>query len=275
MAADRGALHIVQMTDSHGSTQEWQLAEALFLRALELEPAARTAFIANLPVADAVRLAVLKRLAGHDTSHMLSSLKPGLVGDDPLRPVRAGEAPWMALPADAPYRVGDAIGQDAVASRFRARRTTDDCPVILEFLPMGMAADPAAQTRLRQVAQVLQALAHPHIGVHVDVGDTDEGQLYLVRAGDHPDTLARRMRRMPPLDPEQRGALLDAVRSAVVAAHGVGITHGQLRPEWIVLSADGDVSLYGFGIRAVATGAPVAPDTDEQALSRLTELLQG
>lgn len=275
MAAHRGGLHIVGMTESHGSTQEWQLAEELFLRALELEPAARTTFIASLPVADTVRLAVLKRLAGHDTSLMLSSLKPDLLGGNSARPAPGQDAPWMALPAEAPYRVGDAIGRDAVASRFRARRSTDDVAVVLEFLQTEVPAGPDAQAQLRQTGDRLRALGHPHLGIPLDCGDTDEGQLYLVREGDDGETLARRLRRMPPLTADERTALLQAIQSAIAAAHGAGIVHGQLRPEWMLLTPDGQLRVYGFGVQALLTGAPIAPDADTQALQRLSELLQG
>ncbi|MEN9507999.1 MAG: hypothetical protein RLZZ621_562 [Gemmatimonadota bacterium] len=275
MAPDGGRLHIVLMSESHGSTQEWQLAEELFQRALDLEPAARTAFIANLPVPDAVRLAVLKRMAGHDTSLMLSSLKPDLLAGHSARPVPDHDAPWMALPADAPYRVGEAIGRDAVASRFRARRSTDEAAVVLEFLAMDVPADPQSQEAVRETNARLLALAHPHLGIPVDCGDTDEGQLYFVRAGDEGETLARRLRRVPPLGADERTALLAAVQSAISAAHTAGVAHGQLRPEWIILTPNGQIQLYGFGVQAIVARAPITPDADAQAMQRLTELLQG
>lgn len=262
------------MTEPHGSTQEWQLAEELFLRALDLEPAARTAFVAGLPVPESVRIAVLKRLAGHDTSHMLSSLNPGLLRGDVGAVMPRSDAPWMALPADAPYRVGEALGRDAVASRFRARRVPDDVPVVLEFLSMEIPSDPLAQDTVRGMIAAARRLAHPHVGVPVDCGDTDEGQLYLVRDGVEGETLARRLRRMPPLSAEERADTLSALRSAVVAAHAAGLIHGQIRPEWVVVDEQ-QIRLFGFGIEALRTASLVTPDADREALDRLADLLQG
>lgn len=263
------------MNESHGSTQEWQLAEELFLRALDLDPAERGTFVSELPVVESVRRAILMRLAGHDTSHMLSSLKPGLLRGDAGPGLPRADAPWMALPADAPYRVGDAIGRDAVASRFHARRMADGSPVVLEFLSADLPAGPGAQDVLRQTATRLRAVAHPHIGIPVDCGDTDEGQLYFVRDGDDAETLARRLRRMPPVGTDERMRWLSAIREAVTAAHAAGITHGQIRPEWIVLSAEGGIRLYGFGVEAIAGPSTVPPDVDQQALDRFAALLQG
>ena len=263
------------MSESHGSTQEWQLAEELFLRALELDPAERGAFVTQLPVAESVRRAILTRLAGHDTSHMLSSLKPGLLRGDAGSGLPRSDAPWMALPADAPYRVGDAIGRDAVAARFHARRVLDGSPVVMEFLSADLPADPGSQDMVRQTAAQLRAVAHPHIGIPADCGDTDEGQLYLVRDGSDAETLARRLRRMPPLTAEERAHLLTAIRGAVAAAHAVGIVHGQIRPEWMVLTTDGGIRLYGFGVEAIANTTPLTPALDQQALDRFAALLNG
>jgi hypothetical protein len=53
------------------------------------------------------------------------------------------------------------------------------------------------------------------------------------------------------------------------------VAHGQLRPEWIILTPNGQIQLYGFGVQAIVARAPITPDADAQAMQRLTELLQG
>ena len=100
--------------------------------------------------------------------------------------------------------------------------------------------------------QIVAALDHPGIARLLDGGTTDEGLPYLVLEyveGEAIDRYAKQHR----LSVEARLRLVQQVCEAVEYAHARGVIHRDLKPNNILVQADGAVKLVDFGI-AAATG---------------------
>ena len=108
-------------------------------------------------------------------------------------------------------------------------------------------------SRFEREGAILARLTHPHIARLLDAGVTPGGQPYLVLElveGERIDRHCDAQR----LSVEQRLVLFDAVLSAVAQAHSHLVIHRDIKPNNILVSADGNVKLLDFGIAKLLLG---------------------
>ncbi len=101
--------------------------------------------------------------------------------------------------------------------------------------------------RLKLERQILAELDHPNIARLIDGGETEQGQPYLVMEyvpGDPLDVYARKH----PMRQEQRLALFEKLLDAVEHAHQRLVIHRDIKPNNIIVRADGEIKLLDFGI---------------------------
>ncbi len=127
---------------------------------------------------------------------------------------------------------------------FRARDTRLDRQVALKLLPSRLASD-ELRMRFEREARAISALSHPHICALYDIGSHD-GTAYIVMEFLEGETLAERLARGPlPLTQLLRyGA---QIADALQHAHRAGITHRDLKPGNIMITAAG-AKLMDFGL---------------------------
>lgn len=128
---------------------------------------------------------------------------------------------------------------------------------------MKTAVAPLARDRLRAEAVALRRAAHPDVarlGTFLDLDDRTE--LHLVRLGD--TTLVD----APPDDATAALECAATVTATVADLHAMGIVHGRLGPDHVVLRPDGRPVLCGLA--EAGAGDPV---TDLRSLGTLYELL--
>ncbi|MDI1444775.1 serine/threonine-protein kinase [Polyangium sp. 6x1] len=93
--------------------------------------------------------------------------------------------------------------------------------------------------RFMKEARLLALARHEHLVGVRDVGETDDGFLYLVLDLLDGETLADRITRDPPLDWKEAGRISLAITRGVAALHRAGIVHRDLKPANIVLHREG------------------------------------
>ncbi|WP_136970847.1 serine/threonine-protein kinase [Polyangium sorediatum] len=93
--------------------------------------------------------------------------------------------------------------------------------------------------RFMKEARLLAIAQHEHLVGVRDVGETEDGFLYLVLDLLDGETLADRIARDPPLGWKEAGAISLAITRGVAALHRAGIVHRDLKPANIVLHRDG------------------------------------
>src|SRR5438270_631414 len=173
------------------TTERWQQVEELFHAALEREPRARAAFLANACAASPDLLAEVQALiAAHEQSgHLIDSsayaVAAEMLADAPLRLV-VGQLL-------GPYRIVAALGAGGMGEVYRARDTRLERDVAIKVLPAAYSGDADRRRRFEQEARAAGALNHPNILALYDVGNQD-GLSYVVSELLEGETLGERLK---------------------------------------------------------------------------------
>jgi TolB-like protein len=145
------------------------------------------------------------------------------------------------------YRILDKLGGGGMGVVYKAEDTTLKRLVALKFLPPELTRDPEAKERLIREARAASALDHPNICTVYEVGETNEGQLFIAMACYEAETLKKKIEGGPmPI----AGAIDIAVQIAqgLTKAHEKGIVHRDIKPANIMITAEGMVKILDFGL---------------------------
>jgi serine/threonine protein kinase/Tol biopolymer transport system component len=187
----------------------------------------------------------------------------------PRTPVRTEELASPAAPAAAPraarpagmlgrrirqYTIRENLGGGGMGVVYKAEDTRLERTVALKFLPPELTRDPVAKARFLQEARAASALDHPNICTIHEVGETEDGQLFLVMTCYDGETLKRRIERGPlPID--EAIDIAKQVAQGLAKAHRLGIVHRDIKPANIMLTGDGIVKILDFGLAKLAGAA--------------------
>ena len=179
------------------------------------------------------------------------------------------------------YRVAARLGQGGMGVVYRASDERLGREVALKVLSPGLHADPRARQRLLQEARAAAALDHPHVATVYDVGETDDGRLYLAMAYYPGETLAERLSGGP-LDADEARSLGAQIARGLEAAHRVGVVHRDVKPANVMVMPEGGpdggpcATVLDFGIAHVPDAALTqAGDSLGTALYMSPEQLRG
>ena len=144
-----------------------------------------------------------------------------------------------------PYEVVAPLGAGGFGEVYKARDTRLDRFVAIKLLSE-LLSDPSARQRFEREARMASALNHPHIVSVFDVGEF-EGRQYLVtelvEGGTLHDWTEKRPRTWRDVV-----ELLGGVADALAAAHDAGILHRDVKPDNILIAANGYAKLADFGL---------------------------
>ena len=79
-----------------------------------------------------------------------------------------------------PYRILSKIGEGGMGEVYRARDTRLERDVAIKVLPAALTNSAPARERFQREARAVAALQHPNICTIFDVGETPDGQAFLV-----------------------------------------------------------------------------------------------
>lgn len=181
---------------------------------------------------------------GLERSHLRSAVYRRVFGDD-AGPVRIGR-----------YSLLERVGAGARGVVFKAFDNQLDRLVALKVL--STRADDHEE--LIREAKALARLSHPNVLPVYEVGETEDGQVFLAAEYVKGWTLRGWY------DEETRGeaAIVDVIRQVargVQAAHDEGLVHRDLKPANILLGEDGRVRVADFGLARFDPSA-LAPAAD-------------
>ena len=228
---------------------------ALFDQALELPASERAGFLlANCPDPSA-RARVQALLEAHDRA-----------GDSFLgRPAAelAAAAIGRAGRRLGTYQIERELGHGGMGAVYLAARADDafkkQVAIKIVAAPLG---DEELIRRFRRERQILAQLEHPFIARLIDGGTTEDGLPYLVMEFVEGVRIDEYVKTHHPTVPE-RLRLFRSVCDAVQYAHGHLVVHRDLKPQNILVTADGQPKLLDFGIASLVSG-------DDDALSPAT-----
>jgi Tol biopolymer transport system component len=153
-----------------------------------------------------------------------------------------------------PYRVVCLLARGGMGEVYRATDVRLHRDVALKVMTPGLAADAQQVDRFLQEARITASLDHPNVVKVYDVG-VIEDRPYLVAELLEGETLRSRLGRPMSVAETQRIAV--EVTRGLVAAHGAGLVHRDMKPENIFLTRTGATKILDFGV-AKLVGPPVA-----------------
>ena len=150
-----------------------------------------------------------------------------------------------------PYDLEGLLGQGGFAWVFRGREL-DGTPVAVKVLMPRYAGDPQFERRFRNEAETAAQLKHPNI-IRIR---------FVARSGNYvyfgmdlcADSLAARLEREGPLPEADIMRITGDVAQGLRFAHDQGVIHRDLKPDNILLHADGSAVISDFGIARALSG---------------------
>ena len=152
------------------------------------------------------------------------------------------------------YEIRSLLGAGGMGEVYLAHDSQLQRPVALKVLAGEVRDDPELRKRLEHEARAASALNHPNILTVYDVGQLGEDHFIATEYVDGV-TLRQRMTRAE----ASLGEILhiaSQIASALAAAEAVGLVHRDIKPDNIMLRADGYLKLLDFGLARTARKSP-------------------
>ncbi len=145
------------------------------------------------------------------------------------------------------------IGRGAAGTVFLARHLQIDCLRAIKVLKPHLASDPETVERFRSEARSAANIRHENL---VTLHNADEGEGYFAYVMEYVEgqTLAQRVEEGGALDPHEAVDLLCQVSAGLAVAHKAGITHRDIKPDNLLLTASGQIKVADFGLSHVRDG---------------------
>ena len=154
------------------------------------------------------------------------------------------------------YRLDSEIGRGGMSSVYRAFDAVLERTVAIKVMHREIATDSDQLERFRREARAVAQLNHPHVVAVIDAGEEsssdgahpDAGTPYIVLEYVDGETLKAMIRREGPLEIPQALAYAIEIARALGAAHERQIVHRDVKPQNILVSAEGGAKITDFGI---------------------------
>ena len=145
------------------------------------------------------------------------------------------------------YELLELIGKGGMSSVYKAHDRLLDRQIAVKILHPHFTEDEEYVERFRREARAVAQLSHPNIVTVIDRGE-DEGRQFIVFEYVEGENLKQRLERTGPMP--VRDALLLALQMAraLAFAHGRGLIHRDVKPQNVLMNADGQAKMTDFGI---------------------------
>ncbi|MBM4359726.1 MAG: protein kinase [Deltaproteobacteria bacterium] len=180
-----------------------------------------------------------------------SSLKKKVTKDPLIGKVVAGR-----------YRLESRLGEGGMGLVYRARHVLIDRVVALKLIRPDLRAETHLRAWMLREAKAANRVDHAHIIDIHDIGETEEGELYLVMEYLVGTPLSAELANGPM--PIARSVdVIEQMCAALGRAHDLGVVHRDLKSDNILLTERGGrkdfVKILDFGLAALKRDARLAP----------------
>lgn len=226
--------------------------ERLFHAALELEPAAREAFLRQSCGDDeSLRLGVENLLKNHQRAgNFLDALGRNIAA----LPGFDSEAEVVSGQQLGHYRMLSPLGKGGMGEVWLAQDQRLGRKAALKLLPANLTGNRDRLHRFELEARAASALNHPNILTIYEIGE-DHGIHFIATEFIDGSTLRHHAagRGLPQVEAIE---IAIQIASALNAAHEAGIIHRDIKPENVMLRRDGLVKVLDFGLAKLTEMLP-------------------
>jgi predicted Ser/Thr protein kinase len=149
------------------------------------------------------------------------------------------------------YRLLEEVGQGGMAVVWRGLDTTLNREVAVKVLHAHLASHAESRARLQREAHAVAKLRHENILEIFDYSGPESAESYIVTEFIHGRTLKGLLSEEHLRFPEVAEMITSEVCAALDHAHRSGIIHRDVKPENIMIRADGLIKLTDFGIAQI------------------------
>jgi serine/threonine protein kinase len=160
------------------------------------------------------------------------------------------------------YRLETLLGEGGMGVVYRARHVLIDRVVALKLIRPDLRGETHLRAWMLREARAANRVDHAHIVDIHDVGETEDGELYLVMEYLVGQSLSHECGKGPM--PMTRAVdILEQMCAALARAHDLGVVHRDLKSDNIMLTSRGGrrdfVKILDFGLAALARDPRLAP----------------
>ncbi|HEV7771303.1 MAG TPA: protein kinase [Solirubrobacterales bacterium] len=145
------------------------------------------------------------------------------------------------------YKLEAKLGSGGMSTVYLARDRTLDRAVAVKVMHREMSEQADQLERFRQEARAVAKLSHPNVVAVIDAGE-DGGFPYIVFEYVEGETLKQRIARIGALDPQEALAYAIEIARGLTVAHGRSMVHRDIKPQNVLIDAEGRAKLTDFGI---------------------------
>jgi serine/threonine protein kinase len=145
------------------------------------------------------------------------------------------------------YRLEAKLGSGGMSTVYLARDQTLDRAVAVKVMHREMSEQADQLERFRQEARSVAKFSHPNVVSVIDAGE-DGGHPYIVFEYIEGETLKQRINRNGALDPQEAIAYAIEIARGLSVAHARKMVHRDIKPQNILIDAEGRAKLTDFGI---------------------------
>lgn len=155
---------------------------------------------------------------------------------------------------DGRYRIDAALARGGMSVVYAGTDLRLDRPVAVKVMSESLAGSAEFTERFTREARAAARLSHPNVVAVFDQG-SDQGLTFLVMELVRGWTL-RQLLQNGAVEAATALNLLEPILAALAAAHRAGLVHRDVKPENVLISADGVVKVADFGLaRAISHAA--------------------
>src|SRR5688572_17030165 len=175
---------------------------------------------------------------------------------------KRGDDPALGKVIAGRYRLEARIGEGGMGIVYRARHVLIDRVVAVKLIRPDLRGETHLRAWMLREARAANRVDHAHIIDIHDIGETDDGELYLVMEYLIGTPLSNELAKGPM--PIHRAVdIIEQMGAALSRAHDLGVVHRDLKSDNILLTARGGrpdfVKILDFGLAALAHDPRLAP----------------
>ena len=243
----------------------WQRVEEIFHKAIGMRRRRKRVRISPKRVRETIRCAQKSNLCSRHSKIIKTSwinlrLSLGLK-------MMSGELKEESLEGKliGPYKILKLLGKGGMGKVYLAEDTKLDRKVALKFLSGKLTDDAWARRQLIKEAQAVAKLNHPNICILHDLEEHD-GYIFMVMQYIEGETLAALISKKL-LESKRVLRLAVQIVSALAEAQSHDILHRDIKPQNIMVTADGQAKVLDFGLAKLIRQKQGAADSESQSLT--------